>query len=360
MAHASPALAAARLPATVLVYRPGALGDFLLAFPALTVLRAAYPAAHLTVIGPGPALPLAAASGLADTILAADDPRLTALFAGTPPAELPAGLPRPELAILWAGTRAAPLAAALRAWGATVVQAPGRPPADCRQHAAAYLCAALAPLGLPVAPVPVARVRPTTGAAAAAAAFLAARGSLDAPWVALHVGSGSPRKNWPLDHWRRLAVALHATGARLLLLAGPAEATLVPAMLVALAPLRPVLVQDWPLDALAALLARCVGYCGADSGVTHLAAAVGTPVVALFGPTDPAVWAPRGPHVAVVRQPRPCPREPGALLAACPACDCLAALAPEAVLRAAHALGGPFGRLAAAALAARTTGRGPV
>ena len=41
-------------------------------------------------------------------------------------------------------------------------------------------------------------------------------------------------------------------------------------------------------------------YIGNDSGITHLAAAVGTPVVAIFGPTDPAVWAPRGERVAVV------------------------------------------------------------
>jgi ADP-heptose:LPS heptosyltransferase len=42
-------------------------------------------------------------------------------------------------------------------------------------------------------------------------------------------------------------------------------------------------------------------YIGNDSGITHLAAAVGTPVLALFGPTNPEVWAPRGPHVRVGR-----------------------------------------------------------
>ena len=51
----------------------------------------------------------------------------------------------------------------------------------------------------------------------------------------------------------------------------------------------------------AALLAGCAGYVGNDSGITHLAAAVGIPVVALFGPTDPAVWAPSGRNVTVVR-----------------------------------------------------------
>jgi ADP-heptose:LPS heptosyltransferase len=46
-------------------------------------------------------------------------------------------------------------------------------------------------------------------------------------------------------------------------------------------------------------------YIGNDSGITHLAAAAGTPVLALFGPSDPAVWAPRGPHVRAVQWGRP-------------------------------------------------------
>jgi ADP-heptose:LPS heptosyltransferase len=52
---------------------------------------------------------------------------------------------------------------------------------------------------------------------------------------------------------------------------------------------------------LARWLARARLYAGNDSGITHLAAAVGTPVLALFGPTNPEVWAPRGPNVRVVR-----------------------------------------------------------
>jgi ADP-heptose:LPS heptosyltransferase len=52
---------------------------------------------------------------------------------------------------------------------------------------------------------------------------------------------------------------------------------------------------------LAALLARAGAYVGNDSGVTHLAAASGAPTIALFGPTDPRVWAPLGPRVEVIR-----------------------------------------------------------
>jgi heptosyltransferase III len=66
----------------------------------------------------------------------------------------------------------------------------------------------------------------------------------------------------------------------------------------------PVL-RDLRLPELAVVLSVSCGYVGNDAGITHLAAAVGAPVVALFGPSDPALWAPRGPHVHIVRAPHP-------------------------------------------------------
>ena len=66
------------------------------------------------------------------------------------------------------------------------------------------------------------------------------------------------------------------------------------------------------LNELAAVLRKCDLYVGNDSGVTHLAAAVGIPVVALFGPTDPRVWGPRGDKVLTVYKGlecSPCSRE---------------------------------------------------
>jgi ADP-heptose:LPS heptosyltransferase len=59
-------------------------------------------------------------------------------------------------------------------------------------------------------------------------------------------------------------------------------------------------VVEVALPALAGLLAECRGYIGNDSGVTHLAGALGLPTIAVFGPTDPAVWAPPGMQVSVV------------------------------------------------------------
>jgi ADP-heptose:LPS heptosyltransferase len=318
-------------PAGVLVYRPGAIGDFILALPALAALRAHFPDRPLTVIGPPAALPLATSTGLADHTLAADDARLTPLFAphGAVPAEL-----RASHAVVWAGPAGEPLAANLRAAGARVVHAPARPPAGAPTHVADHLLATLQPLGVAARPPALPRVTPSPAARAAGAAFLAtAAGGEPAPrWVALHIGSGSPRKNWPADRFAAAAHALAAAGFRPLLVAGPAEADRLDALAAALAPLAPPVARDWPLDALAGLLVHCAGYLGADSGITHLAAAVGLPVVAVFGPTDPAHWAPRGPHVTLVQHAVPCQPCTWEAMWACGHQACLRDLGVEAVV----------------------------
>jgi ADP-heptose:LPS heptosyltransferase len=125
------------------------------------------------------------------------------------------------------------------------------------------------------------------------------------PLVALHPGSGSVAKCWPPSSFAALAAALHRMGATPLLIAGPADAVAVAAATRALpadTPAPPV-AGDLALGTLAALLVRCAAFVGNDSGVSHLAAMLGVPALALFGPTNPAVWAPLGPHVRVLRSP---------------------------------------------------------
>jgi heptosyltransferase-3 len=64
-----------------------------------------------------------------------------------------------------------------------------------------------------------------------------------------------------------------------------------------------VLARELPVRVLGAVLARAGLYVGNDSGVSHLAGAYGAPTIALFGPTDPALWSPVGPRVSVLRSP---------------------------------------------------------
>jgi ADP-heptose:LPS heptosyltransferase len=83
-------------------------------------------------------------------------------------------------------------------------------------------------------------------------------------------------------------------------LAGPADGLAVEVLLAAGAVAEDAVARDWPLAELAALLSLVRATVGNDSGPTHLAAVVGCPTVAVFGPTDPMLWAPVGPHVRVV------------------------------------------------------------
>jgi hypothetical protein len=106
-------------------------------------------------------------------------------------------------------------------------------------------------------------------------------------FAVVHPFSGSRRKNWPLHKFR--AVAAHLERLMSVRWCAGEEDPQIP---------HSVRIPD--LYDLACWLAKARLYVGNDSGITHLAAAVGTPTVALFGPTDPAIWAPRGPHVRVV------------------------------------------------------------
>ena len=107
-----------------------------------------------------------------------------------------------------------------------------------------------------------------------------------AGFVAIHPFSGSPRKNWPLERFRAVCRSLPKA---VQFCAGPEEALE-----------NAVRISD--LYDLACWLAEAEFYIGNDSGISHLAAAVGTPVYAVFGPTDPTVWAPRGRSVCVIHR----------------------------------------------------------
>jgi len=113
----------------------------------------------------------------------------------------------------------------------------------------------------------------------------AARGE----FAAIHPFAGSPKKRWPLERFRELAGRL-APRIKVEWCAGPDDEL-------------PGALRFDDLYELARWLASARVYIGNDSGPTHLAAAVGTPVVALFGPSDPAVWAPRGARATVAAAP---------------------------------------------------------
>jgi heptosyltransferase III len=126
-------------------------------------------------------------------------------------------------------------------------------------------------------------------------------GVADGP-IVLAPGSGGRAKCWPREQWLTLASALHANGHSLAIVCGPVEQERDDPQ-----------AWTWPLGTqfhvgigiieLAQALRGAQRFVGNDSGPTHLAAMLGVPTVALFGPTDARVWAPVGPHVRVLEAP---------------------------------------------------------
>lgn len=152
------------------------------------------------------------------------------------------------------------------------------------------------------------------------------------PRIILHPGSGG-RKNWPVDRYIALAEELRRErGCSIVFIAGPAEASAVRRRLTHFADgERGVLIADASLSEVASLLADAALYIGNDSGISHLAAAIGTPMLAIFGPTDPRLWAPAGECVCVVRSSADC-APCGSRVAACPEQHCLFALSVDQIL----------------------------
>ena len=294
-------------PARITCIRAGALGDTLLALPSLALLRRAWPQTRIHFVAPGEVAALAVASCLADAGAPYESPIWAGLFAAPPTAAMQAALREAlqgaDAAIAWFADPGGDIAHTLGAAGvARIVVAPGRPQPG-GEHCALLLAQALRQLDLPV-PATVAELaallpplRPPPSALATAAALWQAFSLPNTPRVvALHAGSGGAAKRWPPASFAALALLARAEGYTPLLLAGPQDDAVVGEVVAqaAAAGLALPVAQGMSLDTLAALLASCALYIGNDSGVTHLAALLGRPTLALFGPSDPAQWAPLG------------------------------------------------------------------
>ncbi len=161
------------------------------------------------------------------------------------------------------------------------------------------------------------------------------------PYLALAPGSGHAAKNWPLPHYYEVARALSwEHKMQVVWLTGPAEAAWLPYLDPLARAQGQLTLAHRPLSQVAAVLAGCRLYLGGDSGLTHLAAAAGAPaVLALFGPTEPRIWAPPGRRVTVL-QALQCASAPCATgrEIPCPDVECLKSLTPAMVLAVASRL----------------------
>jgi len=157
--------------------------------------------------------------------------------------------------------------------------------------------------------------------------------------IGIHPGGGWSYKLWPTERFAALGDLLsQRCSAKVLVFAGPDEASLQDQM-VNLMRSSPIPVKDIGLRELAALIHRCYLYVGNDTGPMHIAAAVGTRVIAIFGPTDASRSGPYGnEHVVIAKGIGCSPCHPGRRPGGCKRVNCLAmeAVSLEQVAQAAE------------------------
>ena len=248
-----------------LVIRPGAIGDVIVSLPAIDILWAEY----LEVWTAPRNLPLIQC---ATRVRSIPSTGLDLLGVTEPPGQLIEELRSFDSIVSWYGTNRPEFREAVTALGLPFTFFPALPPPDGPTHATEFYYDQVEPLSdyandrIPQIHCPY---RPRE-------------------FAVIHPFSGSARKNWPLEKFRALAAKLERH-MPVKWLAGDDD------------PPLPGSVRIADLYELACWLAGARVYVGNDSGITHLAAAVGTPVLALFGHTNPEVWAPRGPQVRVLK-----------------------------------------------------------
>jgi ADP-heptose:LPS heptosyltransferase len=131
--------------------------------------------------------------------------------------------------------------------------------------------------------------------------------------IVLHPGSGSKKKVWPLERFLNLAHTLQGhLGSKILIVLGPAEGPEAQEAFEGVRSTEFILVKGLRLLQLASVMEGCWFFIGNDSGISHMAAALGLPTIVIFGPTDQSVWSPRGEKTFVVQRGvhcSPCPQE---------------------------------------------------
>ena len=278
----------------ILVVRGGAIGDFILTLPVLSALRLQFPEAHLEVLGYQHIAQLAHAGGLVDGVRSIDARPMALFFARKADLDF-------DLSTYFAGFSI--IISYLydpdrifkdnvaRISKADFIQGPHRPDEAADIHAAQLFLKPLERLAIFDADHKP-RLELRNGA----------RLPADPPVLAMHPGSGSEMKNWPEYAWRELMERLVAsTSIKLLLVGGEAEGEKLERLAKRVPADRIQLASRLPLAELAQRLDQSNAFIGHDSGISHLAAALGLPGIVLWAATKEVIWRPPSPNVRIIR-----------------------------------------------------------
>jgi heptosyltransferase-2 len=286
----------------ILVIRGGAIGDFILTLPALKSLRDARPQAHIEILGYKHIAVLAENRFYAQAVQSIEYGLLARFFARN--SELPAELSRYfasfDLIVSYLYDPDQIFETNLRRCGVeNLICGPARI-VENAGHATRQLARPIEELAINVTDL-AERIFPSIEDREFAREFLA---SVPQPIIAIHPGSGSHDKNWPVEKWIDLFSPDNhcADLKRLLVISGEADEAQANQLEREWKNRGVRFLRNLPLPRLAAVLEHSI-FIGHDSGISHLAAAAGANCILLFGPTNPDVWAPKNENVRVLRSP---------------------------------------------------------
>jgi heptosyltransferase-2 len=275
----------------ILVIRGGAIGDFILTLPAIAALRNQFSHAHLEVLGYPHIAQLALAGKLVDRVQPIEAAALATFFANAGQLNsdwvdyfsefdlIVSYLYDPDDFFQTNIKRCSP---------AQFIVGPHRPDEAEEIHATRVYLKPLERLAIfDVDCVPQLAIE---------------RLRMPANQIALHPGSGSEKKNWPEEKWLEFVKhMLGRTKVNVLLVGGEAEGDRLKRLAADLPRERCEVAQNLPLAELAQWLQSCVAFVGHDSGISHLAAALGLPCLILWADTREEVWRPQGERVNILK-----------------------------------------------------------
>jgi len=278
---------------SILLIRLGGLGDLLVILPSLQLMRRVFPLSRFTLVGRADYGLLLKQAGLVEEVWDAGSGRFAALFSGEgrPDPGLEAWLKHFDRVWVWSLKESgSDYEAALKRQGAKSVQVLGPPSSPSRTLFQHYFDRTAEALGVKKA---------FSGDSEAfsrlsSPAWKTTAEKKGAPEAIIHPGSGSRKKCWPLDRFLAVADRLSGRKATGLVVTGEAEAWLEPELMKHRFPSGWSWVPRPTLVSLSGWLYACRVYLGNDSGITHLAAACGARVLALFRREALPLWRPYG------------------------------------------------------------------
>ena len=289
---------------SILIVHQGAIGDFILSLPALEAIHRFYSHARLTFLGHPSILAIIHSRPYFDGVLNCADKSwapfynskgklTTGTFDLLPPADSIFAFCRSSSQLFVDNLASA--------YGKPAHRIEPFPEPDLGLHVSEYQCRQLDELGIPALPCPTPVIAPSQDDFLEAGRWVKQNLKKGEQLISLHPGSGGSNKLWSVAGWLDVIIKmLGHNNIKITLLEGPADNHIVQQLCSELRSTSLLLANNWRLGKLAALMEQSSLYLGNDSGITHLAAACNIPTIALFGPTDPRIWGPKGLKVKVV------------------------------------------------------------